>query len=536
MLPGKTYSVRDFIQIARKRATLLVVLPIVTLFGALVYSSTLPNVYQSSMLIAIVPQRVPNEFVRSTVTLSIEERLGTITVQVMSRSVLEPLITEFDLYPEERAKLPMEDVVNLMRGHVDVEPVAPRRGARPGELPAFYVRFKYSDALIASKVTQRLGTIFSDQNARDRGAIAKATDDFLQVQLDEARQRLEEQEKRLEQFRKRNGMVLPTQLPSNLQAVQSTQMQIQAVVEAIARDRDRKLMLERLYQDASAEPEPQAVTGSTSRNGAPENASAKQRLAAARSALAVLERRLTPEHPDIAAARRAITDLEDQAAAEEKVAAALKEASGVQPPESIQEVQRRERLRQMRAEIESIDRLTSFKEAEERRLRDLAAEYQRRIEAVPGIESEWAALTRDYDTQQRAYRDLLQNSEASKVALDLENRRIGEYFRVLDRAVVPRKPVSPVRIQITGIGFAVGLLLGIGIVVLLEIKDSAFRSEADVRNVLALPVLAMVPFVESPVDRRRRVRRFWMVATAGVLLTVGASYVFWAMRLWTVVV
>jgi hypothetical protein len=127
MLPGKTYSVRDVIEIARKRAMLLIIPPIVTLFGALVYSSTLPDIYQSSMLIAIVPQRVPNEFVRSTVTLSIEDRLGTITVQVMSRSVLEPIVTEFDLYPEERAQAPMEDVIGMMREHVSVDPVAPGR-------------------------------------------------------------------------------------------------------------------------------------------------------------------------------------------------------------------------------------------------------------------------------------------------------------------------------------------------------------------------------------------------------------------------
>jgi hypothetical protein len=317
-------------------------------------------------------------------------------------------------------------------------------------------------------------------------------------------------------------------------------MQIQALVEAIARDRDRKLMLERLYQEAAAEP-PSANSAPPSRNGTtPENTTSTQRLAAARSTLAALELRLTPEHPDVAAAKRTVKELEEKVAAETAAAqAAMSEAEaagGVLALELTQESGRRERLREMRAEIESLDRLTAFKESEERRLRELAVEYQRRIEAVPAIESEWAALTRDYETQQQAYRELLENSEASKVALDLENRRISENFRVLDRAIVPETPVSPVRPKISGVGFAAGLLLGVGIVVLLEIKDSAFRSETDIHDVLALPVLATVPFVESPEDRRRRLRRGWLFATAGLVVATGAGYVFWVMRLWTVVV
>src|SRR5215510_4612797 len=106
MLPGKAYAPADIVSILRRRLLLLVVPPFVTLFGALLYSSSVPDTYQSNMLIAVVPQRVPNEFVRSTVTLKTEERLNTITSQIMSRSVLEPIISDFNLYPKERLRMP----------------------------------------------------------------------------------------------------------------------------------------------------------------------------------------------------------------------------------------------------------------------------------------------------------------------------------------------------------------------------------------------------------------------------------------------
>jgi protein tyrosine kinase modulator len=537
MLPGKRYSLKDIVSIARRRLWLSP-LPLVTLFCALVFSSTLPDIYQANMLISIVPQRVPDEFVRTTVTLKTEERLNAITVQIMSRSMLEPMINEFDLYPVVRARLPMEDVIREMQDSIDVRLERPTSTQRDAGPTAFHVQFTYPDAAVAARVTQRLGSIFVDQNARDRGALARATDEFLQNQLKEARERLETLEKRMEGFRQKHGNELPTQLQSNLQAIQNAQLQIQALVEATARDRDRKLMLERIFQEAQNEPlvgpAPPLVIATPENpesNGAP-SASPKQQLIAARARLENLERRLTPQHPDIVRTKRLIADLEPQVTALD----AEQKTDDTLAPVLAEEAQRRERLRTMKAEIESLDRQTEFKESEERRLRVLVAEYQRRIEAVPGVESEWTVLTRDYETQQTAYKELLSKSEASKVALDLEDRQIGENFRVLDPARVPVKPVSPKRIQISAVGFALGIGLALGIIALLEFKDASFRTEAEVAAILAVPVLAVVPYVETVSERKRRVRMRMALAAAAVVVTTGAAYAFWLLRLWTVVV
>jgi uncharacterized protein involved in exopolysaccharide biosynthesis len=398
------------------------------------------------------------------------------------------------------------------------------------------VGFTYPDANVAARVTQRLGSTYVDQNSRDRGALAEATDEFLNTQLKEARDRLEAQEKLVEAFREKHGNELPTQLTSNLAAIQNAQLQVQALVEALARDRDRKLMLERLYQEAQNEtvatPQvPVAVVPAPGATAGPP-ASAKQQLAAARTLLASLEMRLTPEHPDILRTKRLIAELEPKAATESSAEKTVDAEPTVSPDEAL----RRERLRTMRAEIESLDRQTQFKESEERRLRTQVAEYQRRIEAVPSVESQWTVLTRDYDTQNAAYQDLLKKSAASKVAVDLESRQIGENFRVLDPARVPMTPISPKRGQISIIGFVIGIALVVAIAGLLELKDASFRTEAEVVGLLGMNVLAAVPYV---VTESERTRRRWLglaIAAVAVVITTGAAYVFWVMRLWTVIV
>lgn len=189
-------------------------------------------------------------------------------------------------------------------------------------------------------------------------------------------------------------------------------------------------------------------------------------------------------------------------------------------------------MRDRRAEIESLDRQIKFGESEAGRIRGQIADYQNRIESVPGIESEWIALTRDYDTLQETYKALLTKSEDSKVAANLERRQIGEQFRVLDPPRVSDQATGANRLQINAGGLGLGFLLGLGLVGFLEFRDTSFRSGVDVLNALSLPVLAAVPFAATTADQeraRQRQRMFTMVALAVVAVS---GVVFWYLQLW----
>ncbi len=231
--------------------------PIVTLFAALLWSSRVPNLYESDMLIAIDPQRVPDNFVRSTVTLGTELRMDAISVQVMSRTSLERIIEKPSISILNSVRFCRSRTSSaLMRKNIFVE--LERSQGREGGPHAFHVRFTHPDPRIAAEVTQQLGSLYVAQNVQDRSARAESTNRFLETQLADARQRLEIQESRLEAFRQRHGKELPTQMQTNMQANMNAQMQLQSMNESLARDRDRKQMLERLYNDAVETPLPAA--------------------------------------------------------------------------------------------------------------------------------------------------------------------------------------------------------------------------------------------------------------------------------------
>src|SRR6185436_10095205 len=125
---------------------------------------------------------------QSTVTTNIEDRLRSINEQILSRTRLEGVLREFGLYIDQRQKLPMEQVVAMMRSQVNVTPV---RG------DSFRVAFTSSDPQTAMKVTNRLASMYIDENLRDREVQAEGTNQFLEAQLETARERLVEHEKKL---------------------------------------------------------------------------------------------------------------------------------------------------------------------------------------------------------------------------------------------------------------------------------------------------------------------------------------------------
>ncbi len=476
MIPGKRYTPEALLSIALRRKWLIVIPSLVAAAAVAGVTHFLPDRYRSDTLILVVPQRVPESYVRSTVTTRIEDRLQAISQQILSRTRLERVIQDFELYTDRRKTDLMEDIVERMRRDIDVEIVK-------GD--AFRVSFTAEDPRTAMKVTERLASLFIDESLRDREVLANDTNQFLESQLEDARRRLVENEKRLAEYRRLHDGELPTQLDANMQGLHNNEMQVQALVDSINRDRDRRLVLERMLADlASAEPTP-AAGAPPADDTKPEPSTADQ-LSAAEAARRAMLLRLTPEHPDVVRMNRTIESLRKRLDAEGPPRPAA-------PPVPASDTARRARVQETRAEIDNLDRQLLQKTAEEKRLRGVMSNYQRRIETAPGRESELAELTRDYDTLQQTYRSLLGKKQESQIAANLERRQIGEQFKILDPARLPEKPYSPDRPRLYAMGVLGSLVFGFACAAAAEYLDRTLRFEEDIRLALNLPVVAAIP-------------------------------------------
>ena len=207
MIPGKKYNLEDVALIAWRRKWWALVPAVVIAAGSYVWVRTLQNQYLSDTLILVVPQRVPESYVKSTVTTRIEDRLQSITQQILSRTRLERIIQDFNLYSDVRKTAIMEDVVDKMRGSINVQVVK-------GD--AFRVSFTSTEARTAMRVTERLASLFIEENLRDREVLAEGTNQFLEAQLEDARRRLIETERKVEEYKRRFDGELPDQRDANM--------------------------------------------------------------------------------------------------------------------------------------------------------------------------------------------------------------------------------------------------------------------------------------------------------------------------------
>lgn len=519
MLPGRHYTPEDFLRIALRRKWLILLPLVIVTVATVIVTRRLPDLYRSETTILVVPQRVPESYVRSTVTDRIEDRLKSLQQQILSRSRLERIIVDLGISPEAEKGQTVEDVIDHMRASIKVVPSV--RG------DAFTVSYESRNPQAAQLVTARVTSLFIEENVKDRAKLAEGTSAFLKVQLDEARERLIAQEKRLEAYRLQHAGELPSQSVSNLQALQNARLQLQSIADSMNRNRDRQVALERQMSDllsteAVAAPTPAPAAASTNTPGEAAGLPLPEQLQQARDRLTLLEGRLKPQHPDVIRQNRLVSQLEQKVAAAPPPVVTVTAAAPASPVKSPLDVQRERRVRETRADLEALSRRIASEEQQQVRLRGEIALYQARLEAAPVRESELTELMRDYDTMQDLYRDLLAKREDSKMSANLEQRQVGEQFKVLDPARVPERPFSPNRPRVNSLGALLGLMIGLGLVALLEFMDVTLKSEEDVRLVLGLPVIATVPVLaDSQIPLEAGRRRSWWPFAAGAGGVVG---------------
>lgn len=506
-------SVTDLLRIARRGKWVVAVSIAVCGTLAAVVADRLPDYYESSTLIRVLPQQVLPEYAQgaSGGRAEAQQRLQTVREQILARPVLEEVIRTHNLYG---AGANPGAAIGRLRQDVIID-VTPRS-------ESFQVSFQAPGPELARAVTAQLADLLISGASKDREALAQATGAFLDSELEDARRRLAEHEKRIEAYRLRHAGELPSQLQSNLQTLSSLQMQAQTLLESLNLDRLRRLTLERTLADFSIDttpvlPEPSGTTG-TNLETLPPGATPDMRLAAARDALQNAELRLTEGHPDVVRLRRLVANLEAEA---KRVATAptLEPVPSLSLSLSVADMQRRNRMRELRAEIDTIDRQIAFKQGEELRLRGAIAQHQGRVEAAPRRESELTTLTRDYDTLQTTYRTLLEKRESSKIGENLERRQVGEQYRIVEAAYLAVTPSGPNRPLINLAGAFAGLLLGAGVVLGTALVDRSLHTEKDVHAAVSLRVLAAVPDLVAPAERRRR-RVVRLGRSAAALATV----------------
>ena len=483
----------------RRRKWLGIVICILPLAAGAALTMGLPDLYESTALVLVERQQVPEAFVRSTVTSELEIRLHTLSQEILSRSRLESLITRVGLYRDLQNKTSDEAVARMRRDiRVDLKSIDMGNGR--SATTAFALSYRGADPQTVAVVTNTLASFYIEENLRARERQATGTAEFLRVQLVDAKKRLDEQEARNSEMQRRYLGELPQQMQSNLMGLESMNTQLRMNNENIVRLAERRDQFAAQLELAKTE------SGEESD---------EQRLARFKRELGVLRIRYTDLWPDIIRIKDEIARLE-KSLGEPRPKAEPKKPLPLTP----QVLRAQEQLAQTETELK-------FAKANEQRLKRSIEQYQSHLDNAPKREQEYLQATRDYQSTKELYNSLTKRYEEAQLGESMEQRQKGEQFRILDAAVPSSTPAAPRRDRLLLATGGLSLALGAGAILLAELLDTSFHSAAELRAYTTVPLLVNIPRIVTESDARRRRWRFRFAAVGvvvGLLLVVGLAY------------
>jgi succinoglycan biosynthesis transport protein ExoP len=520
----RTLDVEDYIDLVRRHKGWIFGPFLFTLVASVVGVYLYPDSYVSQAVVKIVPQQVPQNMVQNAINQQMSDRINSMAQEILSRTVLTTIINTFGLYPRERSRMPIEDVIEQMKKKIEILPVA-GTATGPDRVPAFGVQFSYENRYLAQRVVQDIVSRFIDANIRNRSNATFQTTLFIKDETDSAKKQLDEAENKVASFRMQNNGRLPDQLESNLRQLGALQAQVAYLGSQLSRASQEKLQMEsniRIFKDQIAALTKEPVESAAVAQKSEHVMEADREVQTAEAQLTTLRQHYKDTYPDVKAAviRLAAAKKKREEVQSEETAA--KDDKPVVKPVN-QQVVREVRdldanIRRYESAIEARDlEMVEFNK-ELKRTNDAIKGYQGRIETVPLGEKQYADLLRDRDLTKAQYMDLSGKLQHAEIAQEMEGRKQGETLELLDPASLPTTPTEPKRPLIISIGGALGLLLGIVIAGAREMKDTSLKNLKDVRAYTQMAILGSVPLLENDFVVRRRRRLAWLGWTTACLV------------------
>jgi polysaccharide biosynthesis transport protein len=502
-------SLEDYWAIVRRRRW-WVLLPMFLCWAVVWVGGWLwPASYQSEGLILVEQQKVPEQYVVPNVTLDLQERVQSMTQQILSRTRLQAVIDRFHLYPSSHSLsslLQTGDPVEQMRKDITIDLVRSddKTGNRRGELTAFKISYSARSPELAQQVNSELTSIFIDENLKAQQQLSEGTTAFLDAQLVDARAKLEEQEAKVQAFKATHIGYLPTQLQGNVQILSGLQGQLQTAERTLDAAKQQKLYLESLQQQY------QSAQGTDMR-----------------LELADLRSKYTDDYPDIVVLKEKIAEtdklkkqIEAEVVSKQKTENATN--NSVAAPAAAEQVERGSTttMMQIESQLKSNQLEIQNYEKRQRALESNISAYQARLNLTPATEEELAVISRGYEESKANYDSLLQKQYQSQLATSLEQRQQGEQFSVIDPPSFPDKPSAPNHLLVSLGGLVLGIVVGFFLSALMELTDVRIRKERDLEGLVPTRVLVSIPHLGTAGEDRLRLQGRWKEIGAAIGIAI----------------
>jgi uncharacterized protein involved in exopolysaccharide biosynthesis len=472
---------------------------VVAFGGAAAFAFTRNDAYKSETLVQ-VDRAILTDFVEGS-GVGAGDLKARITQLTLSRTRLEQVLTEFNLYPDMRTQKSIVEVLAYFRAELVIE--------MHGE-DTFMLGFQHDDPRTAQAVTQRMAELFIQERSRTRTDRARTTARVLGEQVDALLQELGRQEDELANFkeehasevllieRRRLGLVGP--VPTAPTKEQTTSKRPSGPRVVITGEAGVQLGALRAKR-AEKESELRALQPAVVAPNSPEAEELRGQIAQLQQERASLRARFTDDYPDVVVNAQRIAGLQ------RRLQSALRPVQAAQGQQSARQMQLTQEIADLDIEIARIQR-EATRVVRPSTNNTTAANDPTKVPppvpvrpAVPLSIEEVETQLNHLDGQVETTRGRYQNAVARKYdadfALSVEAQQAAESVTVIDAADLPAKPFYPNRPKILGAGAGAGVVLGIVLAFLFAVLDTRIFDENDLARAVDVPVLVSIPDYRS---------------------------------------
>jgi len=477
METSESPNLKKFIYILSHRKW-LVIFPFVIVSSLIItIGAYLPKVYQATTTILYEPLGVSRDFVRPMLETPMQNRLQHLSKEILSRSRIKQIIHEFQLDREINDAIALEGLIIGMQGMIAVD---------ISRNEAVKISCSGRDPLLITQITNRIASLFIDEQQRNSQHQAEVATLFLDRELDKVDKQMKAQEDILQEFRQEHLGELPEQEDLNLRALDHLQMQLQSAEQTLISAQEQELFLERQLSSLSP-----AFAGEED-NYSPH--AGYIRLEQLKNELAGLKLKYSDQWPEVKRINRQITKLEQK----------LESAPPASQPENtIAHITNDPASQELAGRLTNLRRrIASLKENQKQLLKDIK-KYNRRIDNLPQIKQEMSGLIENYNMLKSNYEALRSKKLDAKLSENFQSAREDGYFRVLDPAEVPLIPIKPKMMQILILAIFVGLGGGVGLVVVRDYMNNSLINSDEAERYLNLPVIGLIPSIKTSQDVRQ---------------------------------
>jgi len=423
--------------------------------------------------------------------------------------------------------------MDYIKQHAEMQSVRtkvldPDSGREREIVPAFSVSFSSRDPKTAQAVAAALTRAVVEASRQNMLKRVHTAGQFYASEAERYHQQISALETQIADFKAKHFAELPELTNVNMGSMDRMERDLEDTetqVQSLAQNRTfLSVQLQRLEAEyAEKEPllgenHPDLIAlrrqiENLRRGGASiEGMSLPQQLAAEQERLRNLRQRYSEDYPDVKSTERRIELIQKRISAGEKAITTIPDNPTVV---------------QLRTQINSVDNQIAGIHAHQADLKRQIAQMQQNLDKTPIVAQQYDQLTRGLDLARAKHDDLMKSQMDSELTAEAILGGRSDELRVINNPILPDRPAKPRRLAYVVIGAMLAFILSLSAVIVAESLDQTVRGSRDVRRVLALSPLAVIPRIHDVVALRRQRLKFaalsCTVVATGIIAVIAVS-------------